>query len=232
MKIQSTAKYKSIDPIQPPLSLSDFVVLSGLNGSGKSQLLLAIREEIIQIIDSEVLNPVKFVDHNTLAPNGSLIVSTESLKIESQAILTTFTNYRYSKKNNPNTELSYYFRDFRQMRLLEKIAQRAGKDVDTLNDEDFFNHYPVNDGLPSTDIFYHNFSTLFKRYHDKWNRNQFNRFKNQQGGFREISFLSDEEFIAEEGEEPWLLVNQMALLHKSKWNLSSTMHLIAPAHTA
>lgn len=208
MLINSNATYKSLEPIQPPIGLPNFVVLSGLNGAGKSQLLAGINQNLIILSENnQRLQPVKFVDHSTLAPNDSVTVLYENLRKASQHILTQFENYKKNKLTIPALTLENVIGDAKFRKIIQDIAKNVGKEVDSLSEDDFFRHYPLEDGLNQADIFYQNFSSLFKRYQVKQYENDVNEFRNQKYG--NVKYLSNDEFERIYGEPPWLFVNQI-----------------------
>src|SRR6266436_6739772 len=88
MLLQSGSKYKSLEPIQPAIELPDLVILSGLNGGGKTQLLTAIAQDKITLTEGvKAVKPVKLVDHNTLAPNNGAAFPREVLRPEIEALI-------------------------------------------------------------------------------------------------------------------------------------------------
>src|SRR5437870_1269925 len=202
MVVQSSIAYKSLEPFEPPVQLPDFVVLSGVNGNGKSQLLVAISQNIITLVENaQQLVPTKFVDHNTLAPNNGITVSYDSLRQAQQDLAKRYINYRNLRDQNPASyRLENVISDPRQLRLIRRIAERAAKDVEGLSNDDIFRHYPLEDGLAEVDIFYQNFSNLFKRYQIKKYENDVSQFRNQKYG--NVDSLSDEDFLRIYGEPP------------------------------
>ncbi len=231
MLAQSTSVFKSLKPIQP-IELPSFVVLSGLNGAGKTHLLTAASQNFISLMENnQVLQPVKFVDHNTLAPNDSVTVTSDAIRQSSQNILSLFNNYKNHKNQNPSYNaftLENVIGDARQIKVIRKIAQAAHKDVDDLRDDDFFSHYPLEDGLSQTDFFYQNFSNLFKRYQVKQYDNDVNEFRHKKYG--NIEYLSNENFVKLYGEPPWLFVNKIIKEANLDYHINSpeSQHRDAP----
>lgn len=228
MFIRSGVTYKSLEPIQPPIELPDLVVLSGLNGAGKSQLLVAISQNLVVLTEEDTqLQPAKLVDHNTLAPNDSVTVSPESLRRSMQDLANRYTNYRNLKNQQPGLTLPGIMQDQRLIKILQKIADNAQKDVESLTSDDLFYHYPLEDSYGQMDIFHQNFSTLFKRYQIKQFENDVNQFRNQKYGG--IKFLSDEEFLEKYGEPPWLFVNKIIAEANLDYHINSPENLHAEA---
>lgn len=209
MKISTNAKYKSLAQFQN-LDLPDFVVLYGVNGAGKTHLLQALSNVNITTIindSSEHLAIRKLVNTNTLAPNDSAIVSWESIRQGPINANNIFTQYKQIKQGNPSYSIGNLTNDIKQVKLFETIAKNASKNLDELNTEDIFEHYPLNDKLVSNDAFSHGFSQLFKRYQVKKLDNDFNEFRNQKDNA--VKFLTDQEFLERYGEAPWEFVNRI-----------------------
>jgi DNA replication protein DnaC len=80
MMIRCRRGYKSIQNIDTG-PLSDFSVITGVNGSGKTHLLEALREGAIQI-DGIPTSSIKFFDTHTLKPNVDTDFSPASVDAE------------------------------------------------------------------------------------------------------------------------------------------------------
>jgi ABC-type Mn2+/Zn2+ transport system ATPase subunit len=223
MRLTLTTKFKSLDPFI--VDLPDLVILTGINGAGKTQLLTAIRDNQLQMTDENngELNPKKYVTSQTLSPNESTIITREQLNANTQNLWGNFNNYIQNKKQNPNYSLINIFgsNDAPQVKTIEKIIKSSNKDLDDLNSDDFFNHYPLEDGLSQTDIFYQNFSNLFKRYQDKLEDNEYRQYRNEVKNHKEITFLSKVQFINSFGEAPWDFVNKIITGAKLDYHINS-----------
>src|SRR5687767_14437935 len=100
MKLVLNNKFKSLDPFS--VDLPDFVILTGINGAGKTQLLTAIINKQLTITDDNgaELDPKKYVTSQTLSPNESAIVTREQLNANTQNLWNQFSGYLQQKKNN------------------------------------------------------------------------------------------------------------------------------------
>jgi AAA domain, putative AbiEii toxin, Type IV TA system len=222
MLLQSEVAYKSLEPFQPPIELPNFIILSGLNGGGKSQLLVAISQNNIRLIENnQPLKPIKYVGHNALEPNNSIVVSPDTLSQPIKDLVNLYNAFRNHRGMSPaRSKLENIVNDQRKLNIIRRIAESAGKDVENLTNDDFSRHYPLQNGMQQTDIFYQNFSTLFKRYNVKHFENEINKHLSQKGGKDEINKylrdkhgngegLSDEEFSRVYGEPPWIFANKI-----------------------
>lgn len=211
MKLTLSQKYKSLEPFS--IDLPDFVVLTGINGAGKTQLLTAIMENqiIVTDINDIELNPKKYVTSQTLSPNESAIVTREQLNGEIKNLWDQFNKTPQNRLNKPISFLggSPFALNTPQTKVIDKIAKSAEKTIEDLTLDDFFYHYPIEDGLTQSEVFYQNFSSLFKRYQDKLEENEYRQFRNQTIGNTEMPFLTKVEFINKFGEAPWEFVNKI-----------------------
>lgn len=209
MLIESTLAYKSITPLKTN-GVPDFIIISGLNGSGKTHLLEGISSGVISLIENNTtLNPVKLVDHNTLSPTNGTIVSIENLRQEVQNTYNKYQSYTDIIKQKPLYTFEALGINPQFKKLFRLIADSAKKDINNLTMDDFYRHYPMKDGLNNVDIFQQNFSFLFKRYQVKKFDNKVSKFLAQELPKDNIEFLEDDEFVRLYGEPPWELVNKI-----------------------
>ncbi|WP_426092475.1 AAA family ATPase [Flavobacterium sp. DSR3-2] len=211
MKLTLIQKFKSLEPF--PIDLPDFVVLTGINGAGKTQSLTVIMQNqlIVTDVNSTELNPKKYVTSQTLSPNESAIVTREQVNGNTQNLWNQFNQYLQNRQNNPSFTLenNVFGHNAPQIKVIDRIAKSAKKTKEELNSDDCFNHYPLEDGLTQSDVFYQNFSSLFKRDQDKLDDNEYRQYRNQTKGHTEITFLTNKEFINTFGEGPWEFVNKI-----------------------
>lgn len=73
MKLKLKAPFKSINKVPLDLDLPDFVVLTGVNGSGKSHLLEAIKDGQIVLVGNDEISHAntRYFDFTTLVPSDS-----------------------------------------------------------------------------------------------------------------------------------------------------------------
>jgi ABC-type Mn2+/Zn2+ transport system ATPase subunit len=210
MKLTLKQKFKSLAPFS--IDLPDFVVMTGINGAGKTQLLTAIVQNVLKIQedDGTELKLTKYVTSQTLSPNESIIVTREQLNQNTQSLWQQFGQYLQNKQHNPGYRLeNIWGQSSQHIKAIQKISVSANKKIDELTSDDFFNHYPLEDGLQQTDVFYQNFSSLFKRYQDKFDDNEYRQYRNKVKKHKEITYLTKEQFEATFGEAPWEFVNKI-----------------------
>lgn len=236
MKIQGIAKYKSIGTFSQ-INLPDFVIISGVNGSGKTQLLEAIsfnheepnfpnpnQQKHIKIFsDSNIeLKNIKYVSINSLNPHDAFAITAEQVKQNCRNAFNNYNNFINNKKTDKNLTINQYFsQDKKTVTILNHILKITRKKDTDLAYEDIHNNFPLgeNENYLQKDIFYQNFSYLFKQYQIKQIENEFNQFYKEKKS--NAFYLSDEEFINRYGEPPWLLANKIIKEAKLDYQLNS-----------
>lgn len=211
IKLLLKNKFKSLDPFQ--IDLPDFVILTGLNGAGKTQILQAIQNNLIYLTDESgnKVDPKIYVTSNSLAPNNSSIVTREQLLQLPKGLWDEFYHqYLTSKQRGEDVNFINVFNpNSHHYHTINKISEYADKEIDNLTAEDFYHFYPIMNGFENIDVFQQNFSSLFKRYQDKFEENEYRRYKNEVRDNKNIPFLKNDEFINTYGEAPWLFVNEI-----------------------
>lgn len=226
IKLVLDTDFKSLKPLT--CDLPDFVILTGLNGAGKTQLLKAIEEDRMIILDesSVNLNPKKYVTPQTLEPNNSTIVTSEQTNSKVLNLWNSYNQaYLPQKKQNPSLKFEQIFGNGSPLiRVIEKIAKDAKKDIDNLVVADFYYFYPIQDGLDQTDVFYQNFSLFFKRYQDKYDENRYRQYLHDIKG-QDTSYMTEEQFFSTFGEPPWDLVNEIIIGANLDYHINTPVEL-------
>lgn len=223
VKLTLENKFKSINPFQ--IELPDFVVLTGVNGAGKTHLLTAIQNRQMKIFNEQnvKLHKFKYVTSQTLAPNNSKIVTKEKFNQDANRMWLEYSHlYILRKQEDPSYKVEHVFeRGTSKFKLINKISINAEKEIDKLTADDFFNYYPLDDDLEKTELFYQNFSNLFKRYQNRLDDNHYRRYRNEVLGQAEVTFISDEKFKSTYGEAPWDFVNKIFAEAKLDYHINS-----------
>jgi ABC-type Mn2+/Zn2+ transport system ATPase subunit len=209
IKLTLNNKFKSLEPFE--VELPDFVVLTGINGAGKSQILFSAQNMMKIYSENQLLSNIKYVANQTLAPSNNSAVSNEQLNQISQSLWDDYSeNIRHQLNIRPNKTIEDIFdSEDSRIRLVKSISKSAKKEVINLSAEDFYDHYPIFYGLQQTDLFSQNFSLLYKRYQIKLDDNQYRRYRNESLGKKEIAYISEDDFVKTYGEPPWDLVNSI-----------------------
>ncbi len=193
------------------MELPKFVVLTGKNGSGKTQLFEGIHNKRFKLKDSEG----EFITRITYIESGKLSVDDNSFSepTETKALLAYYYNQIILNINgNRGGNFDSYDRDpnGRFLGVARQLAQelKRNKITEISYDEmvEKFDEY-INSMKPKT-IFSDQLSETFTNYFgQKWDNdnNQFlAEIKN-----RDVKFLTDEEFLDLQGPPPWELINEV-----------------------
>ncbi len=212
MKITSLTKYKSLPPLD--VKISNWTVLTGLNGSGKTHLLKGIEEKIISNIisdsDTENNTSIFYTSYETLNPKDNTVNSSASKGALSilQTNAALLTEFQTNTVNQPYLSMSQYYAHsdaLRRVEIIESIAKKLNKTIRELNEIDIYEHFPTYNG---TSIFDINLSGVFKSYSDKLDENKYKKYRHFDGE-PDIIYLEQNEFEQLYGIPPWNVVNNI-----------------------
>jgi len=207
MKIKLNKIYKSIISLPEDIEFPPFVVLTGLNGSGKTQFLEGINNGCINLFNGVIkLEGDTLYTHETFKPK-QIEISRKDVENQRNDIINDLDKqikkYKEFRKNDKNGKFNFGFKD-----ILDKILINSKIEIENLTSQDLRTFYPLDDKFNKTNIFQYNFETLFKDYQVKILKNNFNNFLIQQGR-KNIEYLDDKKFIELYGEAPWDIFNKI-----------------------
>ena len=132
MKLRFKTNYKSIENIDS-INLPKFTVLTGANGSGKSQLLEAIKNGSIEV-ESIESSEISLFNYESYRLNNESAFNYQQIKNEKQSLLQLFNQH---VKSNI---LNYYSRInlFKQQDIARINVEKPWYEI-TENDLSFFN---------------------------------------------------------------------------------------------
>ncbi|SHE61649.1 AAA family ATPase [Chryseobacterium takakiae] len=179
--------------------LPNFTVITGKNGSGKTNLLKGIKS---QTISNDITSNDSLI---TLLNNNSFNIAQESLSMNDPARHYDIYQMYKGKKTD------FFLEQKGQKDFLRKtvniIAKMSGKKIDELTEDDFMKYTPVNSANIRGGLYNLDFLWDCLEYANKLHTNSYNEFLNTKG--RNVSFLTDEEFAETFGIAPWDSVNKM-----------------------
>ena len=209
MKLGLSTSYKSLRPFFA--EISNFTILTGINGAGKTQILTAIAEKQATVLDDpDILTVFQYVPSQNLSPNDSVVATKATVNENKQKVWNQYNRLLENQKQNPAASLWASMGDGNSVmrRITEKVAKAANKDISKLEELDFYKHYPIEDGF-GADIFYQNLSYTFKRYSERLIDNNFQGYLIAQGQQPTIDFLPEKLFVETYGPPPWEVVNRI-----------------------
>ena len=219
MKIKFEGKYKSLTDFETE-DLEKFCVITGLNGSGKSQLLellnfLQNKKEHSGVLDGhnykvQILNDdfipgvIKHIQYNGLNPTSLGSMNKQSYDNIKRNIVQNFKTLKRGQKI-PNQHIA------------ERIAKNAGKNTRQLTEEDVYDYELSHEDLGSTDIFQTNLGQIFYNYAYKKDLNEINTIRNEKYN-KSYKVLTKEEF-EKKYINPWELINKFLTKSKSDYQV-------------
>lgn len=228
MKYILESKFKLLEPFEK--ELPNFVILTGINGVGKTQILQALNQNNnglakifiaglnvpvhqIRYIDKLLIpNDIHAIDrhsyndsydmelHNQLFPTYSNLLNYQSQYKQLPVTLENFQEYI----NQIYGYLSINSIQFKKIKsFIEENPNNRPNELDFFRDNFQRSYHPE-----IHDIFIQNFSTIFKNYQNLEFKNLFNEFLNKYKD-KNIKYLVDEEFRKTHGNPPWENINSI-----------------------
>ena len=228
MKYILESKFKLLEPFEK--ELPNFVILTGINGVGKTQILQALNQNnngLAKIFIAGFNVPVhqiRYID-KLLIPNDIHAIYRHSydnsydMELHEQLFPTYshLLNYQTQYKQLPATFENfqeYTNQDYGHLSInliqFKKIKSFIEENPNNRpNEFDFFRDNFQRGYHPQIhDIFTQNFSTIFKNYQNLEFKNLFNEFLNKYKD-KNIKYLVDEEFRKTHGNPPWENINSI-----------------------
>lgn len=204
MKFILEKDYKSLKPFRT--DLPDFSIITGINGSGKTQLLesIAVGHSKLYINDQLVdVLKIKQVSNANMITNESY---TYDPSYNEQIVGDLWNDYQNALAEIRN--LSRKNNDYPKIKLYRGIALKAKKSVEDLTFQDFTTFCPGIEFRYNFDIFSQNFSSIFGIYLTRIEENEWNEYQNIRKG-KQVSFFTKSEFDNIFGTPPWEIVNEI-----------------------
>jgi len=212
----------NIIPSGGSTELPIFVVLTGKNGSGKTQLFEGISKGAFKVVDTNdnAIIKIVYLESGTLSVRNNEIFQ----PIEDKADLEYVFN-KVSVALQSGAGFSTSSRDRRKATkyvgyantLMRQWIAEGRKEISYDEMVDRFSLLEKQQSPPS--IFDDQFSLSFSKYFSKKRENQTNRLLASEG--EEINFLTDEEFLAAKGPPPWTLIDQVLKNAKIPYTVTS-----------
>ena len=226
MKLLFNQPYLSIAQSDQPVEVSDFAILTGLNGSGKSHLLQSIVHGAVRI--DGISGPMGAFIYPAALVKGdekdageatlqkrigtcwslfrSVRATLMSAKGNVEEMRNSIERLRVDAQRRPDPNFHEY------APLMHIFEQMEEKFLDATL-KDFRQFYPifVESGNGHSPIL-NGISDIFWLYYSKMEQNAYNDYRNKKYG-RKHSVMSEEQFRDINGPEPWQLLNDLLKNH-------------------
>lgn len=234
MKYVLNRNFKALNPFE--IELPDFVILTGINGVGKTQILQALTQERSAILteNNKELNRIKIFDSTNLVPNHNHQLTVNSnnnsnsfhhtgrkfdphYKLYEEMFNCQTNNLPIISESdylNPiqpeglQNEMNYRYKITPQKSIYASTKKIFDLHQDSikLDYEIFAKKIELAVDPFTNELFHQNFTNTFYSYHSLIHKNQYNEFKNRYKK-QNVTYLSDIEFKKLNGIEPWILIN-------------------------
>lgn len=213
MKITFRSSYKSI-PAGIQFNITDFCVITGKNGSGKTHLLEAMTDNnITTIIDDngDSISSIQYISFGNLTPQIEEAYNQDQINSSVQRLWGDIKSVQSRIQSNDTPkeqQLDHILRTQQYPavnQLIYKIMSNTSKSIDELTEDDVLFNMEVQSQYG---IFTTKLAEVFKTYHERYIRNDFRRYQNERRDTH-FSTLTDDEFIEKFGPKPWLLIDEI-----------------------
>ncbi|WP_273212531.1 AAA family ATPase [Runella zeae] len=198
MRFTLHSKYKSLEVGSIDIDLPNFTILTGLNGSGKTQILEAM---LMGQLRGEFINIEKI-----LINNGSLSPNDKSDRYYNNDDDTISMLWQYYVSNR-NTSFENLHIEKKYLDKISKIATLSKKDLLSLDRDDFEIYCPLDISPRVSNFYEHTLSYLFRAYHKRLDKIRYmNYTKSQEEGHVPITEDQVTSFL---GPPPWKVINDI-----------------------
>lgn len=231
MKLNYVRPHKSITGSVSNDELANFIVLSGLNGAGKSNLLEAIQHGAVVINDivdpsrqsNEQGSPIRLFSLGQFGSQGSNSrnspntvmgfwgswTSLQSQVYEAVETLTKLPNSGFIPGSDElETAVIKRLTERKQpLAVLQNMTKMIGKRLIDFTSGDFQASTPLIPGMG--DPFAMNVERIFLSYQARYERNELAQARREKGRPGGEAALTDDEFSARFGAPPWFLLDEI-----------------------
>ncbi|WP_322977131.1 ATP-binding protein [Acinetobacter pittii] len=223
MKYKLKSTFKSLEPFETE-ELLNFVILTGINGVGKTQILQALQNGHSNIVIDGILIPphkIKYIEKllpvNDLSPLHTRDYNDYQPYHEDNPLFLGYCNF--FEFQNQNHRLPENFEELEKfinsiygninltIKQFQKLKSFIEQFPERIIDPKLFKE-SIPQGYHPTihDIFSQNFSTIFYNYQKIEFENLFNEFLKEYKK-KDVSYLNQTDFIKKYGDAPWKVIN-------------------------
>lgn len=231
MKIKLKSEFKSLKTLDD-VELPNFVILTGVNGAGKTHLLQAIHHKaaVVELNGIPAKNiRLFFGGLGEIRNNTFYSHNLERFCIELRDKLLTYLHGEKSVKERTSFETFFTQEEQEILNRVKQFRGMFGKhSLDNVSHKEIMrNTSPdlvVKEShlrCESIDVFQPDLAQIFKRYQILHARNDYNCYLKDKKGRTNIDALSDTDFRAKYGEPPWVLVNEILTAANMGYSLTT-----------
>lgn len=192
----------------------NLTIITGLNGTGKTQLLEALARNnqgmiVFDVEKESEIKKTKLVHGTNFTPNNigaSTYDSVSQLYIEMEQSLQALKSELARNMTKEPIEAAKQTGTPYAEQLIN-ISEKSGIDIQHLSMHEIKKYTDPRITANRNDIFQNNLAHLYKSYHLKKIDNDYNKYINDTG--EPTKYLSEEEFISINGPTPWTLINSI-----------------------
>ncbi len=235
MHLQFSRTHKSLHDFPATGELPAFIVLTGENGAGKSQLLEAIRDGSIIGDWPQRLQAVRMMTTAELAVSGDIPGGGETREQLVDRFESTVRQYLTQGITFPVPELipslhpQLVGNSIVSQGTIDRIETASGKPLHLWSRTEFVAFTP--DEVGYSDPFNVAVGEAFSRYRQMLTMNGYSRWRAAEFGERS-HWLSDEDFEREHGPAPWDLLNAALATVGLKYKFDVPEQSLSPTMTA
>lgn len=192
----------------------DLTIITGLNGTGKTQFLEALAKnergmKVFDVAKESEIKKTKLVHGTNFTPNN---IGTSTYDSVSQLYREMEQSLQALKQTLSRMPLKIPRAAAEQTGVpyaenIINISERSGVDIQQLSIHEIKQYTDPRITTNKNDIFQNNLAHLYKSYHLKKIDNDYNKYINDTG--EPTKYLSEEEFININGPTPWTLINSI-----------------------
>lgn len=200
----------------PFVHAGDIVVLSGLNGSGKTRLLESIQngQSVVDLDGGRIKHQeAKLVGQSQLAPNfgggydnasfqnkiSASLAQFDAYKVHFDAPIAQIASITQGRGNDVSLPLTSLYK------LCNSIAEYLGKKPSQLTHDEIKIHF--RDHIGSV-LGFQDVSGICNQYIQRKRQNRANKYFAEIEG-DDVAFLTDDELVERFGREPWISLNEI-----------------------
>ncbi|TFB91454.1 ATP-binding protein [Cryobacterium sp. HLT2-28] len=229
VKLFMARPYKSLSAMEGIFDgdLPDLTVITGANGSGKTQLLEAVRESHIQIGGNPLTQSPRMLTAADLQfSEGDHLPTLTRAQVIDQ-LRTAIQQLNAQGMDAPNLRGSLIQQGLLTIGALNSAQLASGKEIHLWSNVDYERYAPRE--LGRRDLFYFSVAEAFSTYNQMSTLSGFNQWRAETSGDGE-TFVNPGLFRQQHGDPPWTVLNRVLLNAGLNYSYESPVPSISPEY--